>query len=69
MKTLIDIAETQMKALDDIAREENSSRAAVIRTAIENYLSRRAPDNDGFGLWRSHKLDGLDYQEKIRGEW
>lgn len=71
MKTLIDIAEPQIKALEEIARTENRSRAAVIRAAIDDYLSRRANHNNGdaFGLWGDRKIDGLDYQEKIRSEW
>jgi hypothetical protein len=47
------------------------SRAALIREAIDGYLDRhhREQVGDGFGLWGKRKLDGLAYQEKVRGEW
>lgn len=73
MRTIIDIAEPDIRELDALARRQSRSRAAVIREAIEAHLARH--DNDeslsGFGLWRDVKpvRDGLDYQERMRAEW
>ncbi|CAN7280345.1 ribbon-helix-helix protein, CopG family [Pararhizobium sp. LjRoot238] len=71
MRTLIDITERQVQALEDIAKAEKLSRAAVIRAAIDDYVlrHRRAEGDNAFGLWGEHAVDGLEYQEKVRSEW
>lgn len=71
MRTLVDIGEPQIQALDELARREQRSRAALIRAAVDDYLARhrRVQSGDGFGLWKKRKEDGLAYQERIRSEW
>ena len=71
MRALINIDEKQIRELDRVARRENRSRASVIREAVSDYLQRRPADagDDAFGLWGQRKVDGLAYQEKMRGEW
>jgi len=71
MRTLIDITELQVQALEEIARTEKLSRAAVIRAAIDDYVQRRrrVEIDDAFGLWGEGGTDGLTYQEKVRSEW
>lgn len=71
MRTLVTMDEKQIRELDRLARSQNRSRAAVVREAISDYLKRRATDahQDAFGLWGRQKVDGLSYQEKMRGEW
>ena len=71
MRTLVDLGGPQVQALDDLAKSERRSRASLIRQAIDEYLAKRRgrSDADGFGLWGDRALDGLTYQEKIRGEW
>ena len=71
MRTLIDITGSQVEALEEIARTEKRSRAAVIRAAIDDYVSRhrQAQNGDAFGLWGQGRVDGVDYQEKARSEW
>ena len=71
MRTLIDLGEAQVKALDEMSKREKTSRAALIRQAVEDFLAKRRPrpDSDAFGLWGERATDGLAYQEKIRGEW
>ena len=71
MKTLVDIAEPQLKALEEIARAKGQSRAAVIRAAIDEFvkLKHLGEGDDAFGLWGASEVDGLDYQEKMRSEW
>ncbi|MBP1858784.1 ribbon-helix-helix protein, CopG family [Rhizobium herbae] len=68
---MIDITELQVQALEDIAKAEKLSRAAVIRAAIDEYVLRRnrAETNEAFGLWGDGGMDGLSYQEKARSEW
>jgi predicted transcriptional regulator len=71
MRTLIDITELQVQALEEIAKTEKLSRAAVIRAAIDDYVQRRrrVDVNDAFGLWGESGVDGLTYQDKVRSEW
>ena len=71
MRALVDMNDAQVEALDVLAKRAGRSRAALIRTAIDDYLERhhREQVEDGFGLWGKRKVDGLDYQEKVRSEW
>ncbi|HET7412736.1 MAG TPA: ribbon-helix-helix domain-containing protein [Pararhizobium sp.] len=71
MRTLIDIGENEIRALDELARKQRQSRAALIRQAVRAYLDKRAEETaaDAFGLWGEKKVDGVAYQQRIRGEW
>jgi predicted transcriptional regulator len=71
MKIALDIGASWTKALDALAKAEKRSRASIVREAIDDYLARRRgrARKDAFGLWGNHKVDGLDYQRKIRGTW
>ncbi len=71
MRALIDMNDAQVEALDTLAKQMRQSRAALIRTAIDDYLDRhhRQQVEDSFGLWGKRTVDGLAYQEKVRGEW
>lgn len=71
MRTLVDISETQLRRLDELARRERQSRAALIREAIDGYLDERTSKaaSDAFGLWGKQAVDGLAYQRKVRSEW
>ena len=71
MRTLIDLGDIQIQALDELSKKEKRPRAALIRQAIDDYLRNRRDERqrDAFGLWGKRKLDGLAYQKKLRGEW
>lgn len=71
MRTLVEIAESQVRALDELARARDQSRAALIREAIDDFLKQRQQSRaaDGFGLWDRGGEDGLAYQDRIRREW
>ena len=71
MRTLVDLGDTQLQALDELSKKEKQSRAALIRQAIDDFLVKRhsRKENDAFGLWGKRKVDGLAYQEKVRSEW
>jgi len=71
MRALIDMNDAQVEALDTLAKRVRRSRAALIRAAIDEYLGRHHSEQveDGFGLWGKRQVDGLTYQEKVRGEW
>ncbi|WP_160005196.1 ribbon-helix-helix protein, CopG family [Rhizobium sp. 18055] len=71
MRTLVDIGEDDLKALDTIAATENVSRASLIRKAVSVFLDQNSLSErrQAFGLWGDRKVDGLAYQEEMRGEW
>jgi len=71
MRTLVDLGDTQVQALDELSKKEKRSRAALIREAIDDYLAKRRKKHEGnsFGLWGKRKVDGLVYQKKVRSEW
>ena len=71
MRALIDIEEQQIERLDEIARRQKKSRAALIRHAVREYLDAHAIESadSAFGLWGERKVDGLEYQERVRSEW
>jgi metal-responsive CopG/Arc/MetJ family transcriptional regulator len=71
MRTLVDIDALHIRALDGMADREKRSRAALIRQAVAEYLEKRAasPLDHAFGLWGDRKIDGLEYQERLRSEW
>ena len=71
MRTLVDVGASQLQELDELSKEEKRSRAALIREAIDDLLAKRRSKHEGdaFGLWGNRKVDGLVYQERLRGEW
>ena len=71
MRTLVDLGDGQIQALDELSKKDKRSRAALIRQAIDDYLAKRhsEQEDDAFGLWGERKVDGLAYQEKVRREW
>ena len=70
---LVDVPADDVRKLDEIAKREGKSRAAVLREAVSNYLeeSRKEGFEKYFGLWERHgsTVDGLDYERGLRGEW
>lgn len=71
MKTLIEIEDADIEALDAIAARSKQSRSALIRRAIASFLeeARSGAEEEAFGLWGKRKVDGLAYQKRIRAEW
>ncbi len=71
MRTLVDIEDTAIEQLDNLAARSKQSRAALIRQAISEFLGkgRSQAAADAFGLWGKQKIDGLAYERKVRAEW
>jgi metal-responsive CopG/Arc/MetJ family transcriptional regulator len=71
MRTIVDLPDKQIEALKRMSELAHSSRAELVRRAIDEYLTRHLPahDDDAFGLWKKRKTDGLTYQERLRDEW
>ncbi|MGJ8634411.1 MAG: ribbon-helix-helix protein, CopG family [Luteolibacter sp.] len=71
MRTIIEVPDEMIRSLDLVSGSEKRSRAALIREAINDYLDKRAvPTAEvAFGLWKDHREDGVEYQNKLRSEW
>lgn len=73
MRTIVDIPEDQIEALDRLRGPRKVSRSALIRAAVKVYLREHdtpgLKDLPGFGSWKGKGEDGLDYQRKVREEW
>jgi N-glycosylase/DNA lyase len=71
MRTLIDIPDDDFKLLQSVVKKLAISRAEFVRRAIAISLApyRRTMNHEAFGLWASHPIDGIEYQEKVRAEW
>ena len=70
---LVDVPADDVRKLDEIAKREGKSRAAVLREAVSSYLeeSRKEGFEKYFGLWERHgsTVDGLEYERQLREEW
>lgn len=71
MRTVIDVPDQLIKTLDEVSSTEQRSRAALIREAIAEFLRKKSgpPAEAAFGLWKDRKIDGVRYQDDLRGEW
>ncbi len=70
---LVDVPADDVRKLDEIAKREGKSRAAVLREAVSNFLeeSRKEGFEKYFGLWARHgvAIDPREYDRKRRAEW
>ncbi len=70
MRTLVDLPEAELEQLNALSRERRVSRAELIRQAVAGYLEQnRTGLEETFGLWKKKTVDGVRYQERLRGEW
>lgn len=70
MRTIVDIPDQNIAALDALCGREHISRAEAVRRAVADYLARHRDESDAaFGLWKGRGRDGLSYQDALRDEW
>ena len=70
MRTLVDLPETDLKHLNELSRARKTSRTQLIRLAVTGFLTQNRPGvEDSFGLWKDRGVDGVAYQDRMRGEW
>ena len=82
MRTIVDLPELQIAALSVLEAKRNTSRAQLVREAIEQFLKKEMlPDVAGFGAWqragqsfsggndRNATTDGVTMQQALRSEW
>lgn len=79
MRTIVELPDDQVKALDSLGKKENLSRAELVRRAVKAYVeNKRGKTADTvdkyYGFLKGtpdafEGMDGLAYQQKMRGEW
>ena len=70
MRMLVDLPEAELERLNVLSKARKVSRAELIRQAVAGYLEQnKAGLEDSFGLWKKKAVDGVKYQERLRGEW
>lgn len=70
-RALIDIPADKLKQLDALAAHASTSRAAMVRQAIDRLLEAetRIHHQDAFGLLKDAPIDALGTQRRLRDEW
>ena len=70
MRTLVDIPEDDIRWLDDRARQQHKSRAAVLRELVTAFRAEASGDwiARGAGYWKDREDigDAVDYQRAMR---
>lgn len=73
MRTIIELPDPQLAALDAWRDARGLSRAEAVRRAVALLLddarARRAEVDAAFGLWRDLPIDRLHEQRRLRDEW
>jgi len=71
MRTIVDIPKDVIATLDRVSSQEHCSRAALIREVLQKYIRDGQPAEDAkaFGIWKDEMVDGVEYQNNMRGEW
>jgi metal-responsive CopG/Arc/MetJ family transcriptional regulator len=74
MRTIIDLPEEQIRALDEFCRRKKISRAEAVRQAVAHLLPTTKSDwrnHPAVGLWQGSKskVDSVQYVRRIRKEW
>lgn len=71
MRTIIDLPDDQLAALDVWRRAHGVSRAEAVRRAVACLLENGLPQQEvvqaAFGLWKGR--DGMEEQERLRRDW
>lgn len=74
MRTIVDLPDDDVKALDMLAKRKDESRAELVRRAVANYLEQENKPhpmkNDIFGTMGDvFTEDALVIEQRLRGEW
>ncbi len=72
MKTEIELPDHSWVMLKEICEEEKISCSEAISRALKNYPRKQRLKEQAkraFGLWKTRKIDALEYEDKVRKEW
>ena len=74
VRTIVDLPDEQIRALDAYSRKHGVSRAEAVRRAVAMFLPRRSRGkldlsiHPAFGSWKSRAVDSIEFQRKLRAE-
>jgi len=70
MRTIVDLPEQDLRAIKQLAQQQNTSQAEMLRRAVRLYLEtcRQEIEPLAFGI-RHGREDGMAYQQALREEW
>lgn len=74
MRTIIDIPDPQVEVLNQLAKKQNTSRAEIIRQALNIFIfnseNTNAQYKSAFGSWKDiGSCEGISFQQHLRDEW
>jgi len=75
VRTIIDLPDEQIRALDAYSKKYGVSRAEAVRRAVARFLPKRRQrrvdfrNDPAFGSWKNRDVDSVEYQRKLRAEW
>jgi hypothetical protein len=75
MRTIVDLPEEQIRALDAYSKKHGVSRAEAVRRAVAMFLPQRSQrkldlsSHPAFGSWKRRAVDSIEFQRKLRAEW
>ena len=71
MRTIIELPDDQVDALDGLCKQQKISRAEAIRRAVAALLAAEGQRSaaEAFGLWSDGVDEGMKYQDRLRREW
>ena len=75
MRTIVDLPDEQIRALDAYSKKHGVSRAEAVRRAIARFLPQRPhrkldlSGHPAFGSWKRRSVDSVEFQRKLRAEW
>src|SRR4051794_25321898 len=69
VRTIIDLPDAHLRALDEICAREGISRAEAVRRAVARWVAEQSPASadEAFGLWGARVTDPLAYEDDLRG--
>jgi metal-responsive CopG/Arc/MetJ family transcriptional regulator len=71
-RALINFEDEELEKIDSLSEAQHISRSELVRRAVALYLEQFKEveqTDEAFGLWTGEKVDGLEYQERLRAEW
>jgi metal-responsive CopG/Arc/MetJ family transcriptional regulator len=75
VRTIVDIPDEQIRALDAYSKKHGVSRAEAVRRAVAMFLPQRShrkldlSKHPAFGSWKSRAVDSIEFERKLRAEW
>jgi metal-responsive CopG/Arc/MetJ family transcriptional regulator len=75
MRTIVDLPDEQIRALDAYGKKHGVSWAEAVRQAVAMFLPKRSQrrldlsNHPAFGASKHRKADSVRFQRRLREEW